>query len=113
MIFYRLFAITDLLFTGSILRVVLAVHCSRYNKHFMFTSLRYLKPGDEIKVSDNENVYVYKVNFVKKVSKEDTSFINEKTDEKLITLYTCDDVYHFYPRNRIVVRGTLDRVYKR
>lgn len=67
----------------------------------------------EMKVSDNENVYVYKVTFVKKVSKEDTSFINEKVDEKLITLYTCDDVYRFYPRNRIVVRGSLDRVYKR
>lgn len=98
---------------GDVGNYVLAAHCSRYNKHFMFSSIRYLKHGDEIKVSDNENVYVYKVTFVKKVSKEDTSFINEKADEKLITLYTCDDVYRFYPRNRIVVRGTLDRVYKR
>lgn len=98
---------------GDVGNYVLAAHCSRYNKHFMFSSIRYLKPGDEIKVSDNENVYVYKVTFVKKVSKEDTSFINEKVDEKLITLYTCDDVYRFYPRNRIVVRGSLDRVYKR
>lgn len=92
---------------------ILAGHCSRYNKKFLFTSLRYLKRGDVIKVSDNDNVYVYKVNFVKRVNKNDTSLINENTKEKLITLYTCDDVNHFYPKNRIVVRATLDKVYIR
>lgn len=96
---------------GEVGNYILAAHCSRYDKSFMFTSLRYLKFGDEIKVSDDKNVYVYKVNFVKRVDRNDTSLINENTKEKLITLYTCDDVNHFYPRNRIVVRGTLDKIY--
>lgn len=98
---------------GEVGNYILAAHCSRYDKSFMFTSLRYLKSGDEIKVSDDKNVYVYKVNFVKRVNRNDTSLINENTKEKLITLYTCDDVNHFYPRNRIVVRATLDRVIER
>lgn len=92
---------------------ILAAHCSRYDKKFMFTSLRYLKSGDEIKVSDDKNVYVYKVNFVKKVNRNDTSLINESTTDKLITLYTCYDVNHFYPKYRIVARGTLDRTIER
>lgn len=98
---------------GEVGNYILAAHCSRYDKSFMFTSLRYLKFGDEIKVSDDKNVYVYKVNFVKRVDRNDTSLINENTKEKLITLYTCDDVNHFYPRNRIVVRGTLDKMHER
>lgn len=83
------------------------------DNRFMFTSLRYLKSGDEIKVSDDKNVYVYKVNFVKKVNKNDTSLLNESTNDKLITLYTCYDVNHFYPQYRIVARGTLDRTIER
>lgn len=98
---------------GEVGNYILAAHCSRYDKSFMFTSLRYLKSGDEIKVSDDKNVYVYKVNFVKKVNRNDTSLINESTTDKLITLYTCDDVNHFYPRYRIVARGTLDRTIER
>lgn len=98
---------------GEIGNYILAAHCSRYDKSFMFTSLRYLKSGDEIKVSDDKNVYVYKVNFVKKVNRNDTSLINESTTDKLITLYTCYDVNHFYPRYRIVARGTLDRIIER
>ena len=98
---------------GEVGNYILAAHCSRYDKSFMFTSLRYLKSGDEVKVSDDKNIYVYKVNFVKRVNRNDTSLINENTKEKLITLYTCDDVNHFYPRNRIVVRATLDRVIER
>lgn len=98
---------------GEVGNYILAAHCSRYNKDFMFTSLRYLKSGDEIKVSDDKNVYVYKVNFVKKVNRNDTSLINESTNDKLITLYTCYDVNHFYPRYRIVARGTLDRTIER
>lgn len=98
---------------GEVGNYILAAHCSRYDKSFMFTSLRYLKSGDEIKVSDDKNVYVYKVDFVKKVNRNDTSLINESTTDKLITLYTCYDVNHFYPRNRIVVRGTLDRTIER
>lgn len=98
---------------GEVGNYILAAHCSRYDKSFMFTSLRYLKSGDEIKVSDDKNVYVYKVNFVKKVDRNDTSLINESTTDKLITLYTCYDVNHFYPRYRIVARGTLDRTIKR
>lgn len=99
--------------TGEVGNYILAAHCSRYDKSFMFTSLRYLKSGDEIKVSDDKNVYVYKVNFVKKVNRNDTSLINESTTDKLITLYTCYDVNHFYPRYRIVARGTLDRTIER
>lgn len=98
---------------GEVGNYILAAHCSRYDKSFMFTSLRYLKSGDEIKVSDDKNVYVYKVNFVKKVNRNDTSLINESTTDKLITLYTCYDVNHFYPRYRIVARGTLDRTIER
>lgn len=98
---------------GEVGNYILAAHCSRYDKSFMFTSLRYLKSGDEIKVSDDKNVYVYKVNFVKKVNRNDTSLINESTTDKLITLYTCYDVNHFYPRYRIVARGTLDRTFER
>lgn len=98
---------------GKVGNYILAAHCSRYDKSFMFTSLRYLKSGDEIKVSDDKNVYVYKVNFVKKVNRNDTSLINESTNDKLITLYTCYDVNHFYPRYRIVARGTLDRTIER
>lgn len=98
---------------GDVGNYILAAHCSRYDKSFMFTSLRYLKSGDEIKVSDDKNVYVYKVNFVKKVDRNDTSLINESTTDKLITLYTCYDVNHFYPRYRIVARGTLDRTIER
>ena len=98
---------------GEVGNYILAAHCSRYDKSFMFTSLRYLKSGDEIKVSDDKNVYVYKVNFVKKVDRNDTSLINESTTDKLITLYTCYDVNHFYPRYRIVARGTLDRTIER
>ena len=98
---------------GEVGNYILAAHCSRYDKSFMFTSLRYLKAGDEIKVSDDKNVYVYKVNFVKKVNRNDTSLINESTTDKLITLYTCYDVNHFYPRYRIVARGTLDRTIER
>lgn len=98
---------------GEVGNYILAAHCSRYDKSFMFTSLRYLKSGDEIKVSDDKNVYVYKVNFVKKVNRNDTSLINENTKEKLITLYTCYDVNHFYPKYRIVARGTLDRTIER
>lgn len=98
---------------GEVGNYILAAHCSRYDKNFMFTSLRYLKSGDEIKVSDDKNVYVYKVNFVKKVDRNDTSLINESTTDKLITLYTCYDVNHFYPRYRIVARGTLDRTIER
>lgn len=98
---------------GEVGNYILAAHCSRYDKRFMFTSLRYLKSGDEIKVSDDKNVYVYKVNFVKKVNRNDTSLINESTTDKLITLYTCYDVNHFYPRYRIVARGTLDRTIER
>lgn len=98
---------------GEVGNYILAAHCSRYDKSFMFTSLRYLKSGDEIKVSDDKNVYVYKVNFVKRVDRNDTSLINESTTDKLITLYTCYDVNHFYPRYRIVARGTLDRTIER
>lgn len=98
---------------GEVGNYILAAHCSRYDKSFMFTSLRYLKSGDEIKVSDDKNVYVYKVNFVKKVNRNDTSLINESTADKLITLYTCYDVNHFYPRYRIVASGTLDRTIER
>ena len=98
---------------GEVGNYILAAHCSRYDKSFMFTSLRYLKFGDEIKVSDDKNVYVYKVNFVKKLNRNDTSLINESTTDKLITLYTCYDVNHFYPRYRIVARGTLDRTIER
>lgn len=98
---------------GEVGNYILAAHCSKYDKSFMFTSLRYLKSGDEIKVSDDKNVYVYKVNFVKKVNRNDTSLINESTTDKLITLYTCYDVNHFYPRYRIVARGTLDRTIER
>lgn len=98
---------------GEVGNYILAAHCSRYDKSFMFTSLRYLKSGDEIKVSDDKNVYVYKVNFVKKVNRNDTSLINGSTTDKLITLYTCYDVNHFYPRYRIVARGTLDRIIER
>ena len=98
---------------GEVGNYILAAHCSRYDKSFMFTSLRYLKSGDEIKVSDDKNVYVYKVNFVKRVDRNDTSLINESTTNKLITLYTCYDVNHFYPRYRIVARGTLDRTIER
>lgn len=98
---------------GEVGNYILAAHCSRYDKSFMFTSLRYLKSGDEIKVSDDKNVYVYKVNFVKKVNRNDTSLINESTTDKLITLYTCYDVNHFYPKYRIVARGTLDRTIER
>lgn len=98
---------------GEVGNYILAAHCSRYDKKFMFTSLRYLKSGDEIKVSDDKNVYVYKVNFVKKVNRNDTSLINESTTDKLITLYTCYDVNRFYPRYRIVARGTLDRTIER
>lgn len=98
---------------GDVGNYILAAHCSRYDNRFMFTSLRYLKSGDEIKVSDDKNVYVYKVNFVKRVDRNDTSLINESTTDKLITLYTCYDVNHFYPRYRIVARGTLDRTIER
>lgn len=98
---------------GDVGNYILAAHCSRYDRNFMFTSLRHLKSGDEIKVSDDKNVYVYKVNFVKKVHRNDTTLINESTNDKLITLYTCYDVNHFYPQYRIVARGTLDRTIER
>ena len=91
---------------------VLASH-RMYEKGWtlLFSSLGKMRAGDKIYLTDGGKVYEYESTFVKNVNaSNDTSDINVKTDDKLITLYTCGEDVVSTPI-RTVVRGKLIKEY--
>lgn len=72
----------------------------------LFNRIHELNPGDLMFLSDNNNLYVYGTQFSKKIHVSETDYINEETDEALITMYTCINTWGS-KSDRTIVRGKL------
>ena len=87
--------------------VVLASHFMGDYSDLLFSPLKRISIGDDVYLSDMRNIYRYTITDYKVVSPDHTEVV-EQTNEPIITLITCDDIYAV---NRIVVRGRLTNVY--
>lgn len=94
---------------GQVGNYVLASHSTPW-ANTLFTNLLKVKAGEEIYVSDDNNVYEYEIVDVRKVSPDDVNQIQltdangEAFNTPIITLYTCTDQD---ATGRYVVRGEL------
>ena len=69
----------------------------------MFEPLRRVQEGAKIYVAFDDKVYQYEADGLYQISIDDDSWLQPTEDEKLITLYTCVNLYT--PNLRWVVRG--------
>jgi LPXTG-site transpeptidase (sortase) family protein len=86
--------------------VFLAHRFSYTGPHGAFYYLDKLHPGDEIGVTWNDKLYVYKVTSSRVVPPTETS-IEDNTNDARITLFTCTPLWH--PVNRLVVVAELEK----
>jgi len=73
----------------------------------VFISLRLVNIGDEVIINDRGKIYHYQVFKKETVSPEDTSLFG-KSDEWLLTFYTCDPPYTDW--KRLVLQAKLARI---
>lgn len=92
---------------GGVGNYILCGHYCYWNRSYYFTNLKKVKAGDKVYVSNDDETFVYKVLWSKKVDKNDTTPINETSNEKWITLYTCGSFGNDV-KDRWVVRGVLE-----
>lgn len=76
--------------------------------NILFTPLMKVKNGDKIYITDKSEVYEYKVNHLKYLTKNDGYVIDNKEGDKIITLITCSDPQG---TKRYMVRGELIKYY--
>lgn len=89
---------------GEIGNYCIAGHNSRsYGRQF--NRLDELAPGDEIRVTAGDKVYVYQVTEKMLVQPEEVEVMWGNGKDRLITLITCD--YSQEPYLRLIVRGEL------
>lgn len=84
----------------------LASHHTK-NKELLFTPLERVEVGDEIYLTDLENIYVYKTYINERVSPEATYVLEDLPNKKIITLITCGESEGF---TRIIVQGELKEI---
>ena len=105
---------------GEVGNYAIAGHHMSDNKS-LFSNVVKLKKGDKIYLTDNKNIYVYKVIANNTVDKSDGAVIQDHIDspdgavtpkpgEKMITLITCQHGYT--SENRVCVQGDLVKTYK-
>jgi LPXTG-site transpeptidase (sortase) family protein len=75
------------------------------NPRYIFSFLREIDIGDEIKVIYNEKEYIYSVQNIKIVPPEDLSPIYTTSDSRILTLMTCDTPG--VGNNRLIVTSQL------
>ena len=73
----------------------------------VFVSLRLVNIGDEVIITDRGKKYIYQVFKKETVSPEDTSLFG-KSDDWLLTFYTCDPPYTDW--KRLVLQAKLARI---
>ena len=84
----------------------LASHHTK-NRDLLFTPLERVGEGDEIYLTDLENIYIYKTYTNKKVSPDSTHIIEDVPNKKIITLVTCGESEGI---TRIIVQGELKSI---
>ena len=84
----------------------LASHHTK-NRNLLFTPLERVGEGDEIYLTDLENIYIYKTYTNKKVSPDSTHIIEDVPNKKIITLVTCGESEGI---TRIIVQGELKSI---
>lgn len=72
----------------------------------VFRNFEKLEIGDEVKLIDKKNTYVYEIYDVFEVFYTDTSVLNETPGETTVTLVTCTEQTH-YDEYRTIVKGKL------
>lgn len=98
----------DIVKVGEIGNYILTSHSSNSRRRALFTPLRHFERGNNIFVTDEENLYVYKSFNVDIINVNETTYPLEKNYHKpIITLYTCYSVWYKYPEDRVVVQGEL------
>lgn len=85
---------------------ILASHNTRLVKGGLFRPLINVKKDEYIHVTDEVNIYKYKIYFVDNVYYKDTSHLKQDYKKQLITLYTCTTSRRWNDY-RFVVKGEL------
>ncbi len=90
---------------GNVGNYVIAGHRMRaYGK--IFNRLDDLTSGDEIRISDGTNDYVYTITEKFFVKPEETWVLNGNDTEREITLISCHPIYN--PTHRIIIKGKIE-----
>ncbi len=90
---------------GNVGNYVIAGHRMRaYGK--IFNRLDDLTTGDEIRISDGTNDYVYTITEKFFVKPEETWVLNGNDTEREITLISCHPIYN--PTHRIIIKGKIE-----
>lgn len=72
----------------------------------VFRNFEKLENGDEVKLIDKDNIYIYEIYNIFEVFYTDTSVLNETPGETTVTLVTCTEQTH-YDEYRTIVKGKL------
>lgn len=87
---------------------ILAAHRMPYTSGLGFNQIEKLKLGDLIYIYKDNVEYVYKTDLVREVSELDVQYLEDSSNEKLLTLYTCKDtLVNSENTNKIVVQAKL------
>lgn len=65
------------------------------NPNYLFTSLHNVSNGDLVYISDNENIFTYKITKSLVVKPTETWILNDIPNKATITLYTCKYINEF------------------
>lgn len=67
-----------------------------------------LEAGDPIIIQTSTHWYVYRVEYSWIVPMSDVSVLNPDGDSRLLTLTTCDPMFHTPAPNRLIIRASFD-----
>ncbi|MEQ2561246.1 sortase, partial [Sutterella wadsworthensis] len=65
------------------------------NPNYLFTSLHNVSNGDLVYISDNENIFTYKITKSLVVKPNETWILDDILNKSTITLYTCKYIDEF------------------
>lgn len=87
---------------------ILAAHRMPYTSGLGFNRIEKMEPGDLIYIHKDNVEYIYETNLVREVSESDVKYLEDSSNEKLLTLYTCKDIsVNSGNTNKIVVQAKL------
>lgn len=90
---------------------ILAGHSWLGRPGMLFESLKEVKKGDLVYVTDRYNLYAYRINIAETLHKSNPYLLNvDAKDKKLITLYSCIGGFR-NPPYRFTVQGELEKSY--